>query len=83
MTSDTGRSLHHAAAAHESWARTVDRTARTRAARQGLEAKFEQQVDPDGVMDPATRAAAVASARKAYYLRLAAKSAAARRANAS
>lgn len=76
-------SLRHEIAAHESWARTTDRSARTRAARQGLEAKFEREVDPDGVMSPADRAKAIESARKAHYRRLALKSAEARRAKAS
>ncbi|MFI5729159.1 hypothetical protein ACIA49_03495 [Kribbella sp. NPDC051587] len=72
-------SIHHQIAAHESWAKTTDRAARTRAARQGLEAKFEREADPDGVMSPADRAKAVANARSAYYLRLARSSAEARR----
>lgn len=76
-------SLQHEIAAHESWAKTTDRAARTRPARQGLEAKFEREVDPDGVMNPADRAKAVANARSAHYRRLALKSAAARRPKAS
>jgi hypothetical protein len=67
----------------EGWAKTVNRTARTQAAREGLERKFEREVDPDGLMDPETRAKAVEAHRKAYYLRLAQKSAAARAAKAS
>ncbi|RZU16418.1 hypothetical protein EV645_3983 [Kribbella rubisoli] len=73
------KSVLHQIAALESWATTVDRTARTRPARQGLEAKFEREVDPEGLMDPQTRARAVEAKRKAYYLRLALKSAEARR----
>lgn len=76
-------SLRHQIAANESWAKTTDRSARTRAAREGLEARFEREVDPDGVMSPADRSKAVANARRAYYQRLALKSAAARRAKAS
>lgn len=76
-------SLQHQIAALESWAKTPDRAARTRAARQGLEAKFEREVDPDGVMSPADRAKAVANLRTAYYRRLALKSAEARRLKAS
>lgn len=71
-------SSRHQIAALESWAHTVDRTARTRAARAGLEARFEREVDPDGVMDPETRRKAVQAKRSAYYRRLAQKSAAAR-----
>lgn len=76
-------SLRHQIAANESWAQTPDRAARTRAARQGLEERFEREVDPDGVMSPADRAKAVENARKAYYLRLAQASAEARRQRAS
>jgi hypothetical protein len=58
-------------AAHESWARTRDRTARTAKARQALENKFLAQADGDP-----KRAEHI---RKAYYARLALKSAQARR----
>lgn len=67
----------------ETWAQTVDRTARTQPARDALERKFEREVDPDGLMDPLTKAKAVAAHRRAYFLRLAAKSAEARRRKAS
>lgn len=70
-------------AAHTSWAKTEDRSARTQAARDGLLAKFEREVDPGGVLDPAERAARAESARRAHYQRLALKSAQARRKKAS
>lgn len=76
-------SARHQIAALESWAHTPDRSARTRPARAAMDRKFEQEVDPDGVMSPADRAKAVENARKAYYLRLAQASAAARRQRAS
>lgn len=41
--------------------------------------RFERQVDPDGVLDPAERAKRAAHARKAYFSQLALKSSAARR----
>lgn len=66
-------------AAHESWARTPNRTARTAKARAALMATFELQVDPHGVLSPAERAVRAESARKAYFARLALKSAQARR----
>jgi len=69
-------------AAHESWARTPDRTARTAPARQAALDRFEQQVDPSGTLDPAERARRAEHARKAYFTRLALKSAQARRAKA-
>lgn len=72
-------STRHEIAALESWAKTTDRSARTRPAREGLEARFAREVDPDGVMDPATKALAVEAHRKAYYRRLALKSAESRR----
>lgn len=66
-------------AAQESWSRTTDRSRRTQPARDALLAKIEHQVDPDGRMDPVTRAKAVNNARSAYFRRLALLSAQARR----
>jgi len=66
-------------AAHESWAQTVDRSARTAPARAALLAKFETQVDPDGKLLPAERAVRAEHARKAHFARLALKSAQSRR----
>ncbi|HET6755937.1 MAG TPA: hypothetical protein VFH23_18510 [Jiangellaceae bacterium] len=63
--------LLKSAAAHESWARTTDRTARTAPARAKLEAKFLEQADGDPVR--------AEHLRKAYFLRLADKSARSRR----
>jgi hypothetical protein len=65
--------------AHESWARTEDRAARTAPARRAFDARFEREVDPDEVLPPAERAQRAAHARKAYFARLALKSAKARR----
>ena len=45
--------------------------------------RFEKIVDPDGVLDPGERSRRAAHARKAYFLKLAAKSAAARAKKAS
>lgn len=66
------------AAAHSSWAKTPDRTARTEKARAAAMARFERQVDPGGVLPPAERRKRADSAKKAYFLTLAAKSAAVR-----
>jgi hypothetical protein len=66
-------------AAHASWAATPDPTARTEPARQAFRDRFERQVDRDGTLSPAERARRAESARKAYYLGLALKSAVARR----
>lgn len=64
--------LHHQIAAHISWANTTNRTARTEPARAGLDAKFLADADGDPVR--------ANHLRKAYYLRLAKKSADARKA---
>ncbi|NMI00721.1 hypothetical protein HF526_25940 [Pseudonocardia sp. K10HN5] len=66
-------------AAHRSWAATPDRAARTAPARRAFDERFEAEVDPDGAMTPEARAAAAESARKAYFLDLARRSAEARR----
>lgn len=65
------RSLISSIAAHESWARTSDRTARTASARAGLEARFLREADGDPIR--------AEHLRKAYYKRLALKSAISRR----
>jgi hypothetical protein len=67
-------------AAHQSWANTTDRSARTAPARQALADRFEREVDPNGTLSPEDRARRAGHARKAFYLRLALKSAQARRA---
>lgn len=66
-------------AAHTSWANTEDRTARTAPARRGLMAKFERQVDPDGLLSPDERTRRAESARRAHFQKLALASAKARR----
>lgn len=72
------RQLRARAASLASWAQTADREGRTAAARKAALDRFESQVDPDGVMDPATRAKAADAARKAYFASLALKSSLAR-----
>lgn len=76
---DPIRSMTAKLAAHESWARTENRSARTAKARAALQAKFEHEVDPDGTLSLAERARRAEHARKAYYTRLALKSAKSRR----
>lgn len=68
------------AGAHKSWARTADRSARTANGTAAFLRRFENEVDPDGTLDPAERTLRVEHARKAYFLELAAKSARARKA---
>lgn len=74
------RALIARIAAAERWAQTEDRAAATAPARRALLDRFEKQVDPDGVLAPAERARRAASAKTAFYTRLALKSAQARRA---
>jgi hypothetical protein len=62
-------------AAHQSWAKTPDRSARTAPARRAMLARFEKLVDPDGVMPEAARLEMAESARKAHYRKMALKSA--------
>jgi len=73
------RSLQGRAGAYESWARTADRSARTAPARRAALARFEREVDPHNELAPAERAKRAEYARKAYFSRLALKSAQARR----
>jgi len=77
--SDPIRQLIGAIGANVSWSRTVDRTARTAPARQAFDRRFELEVDPDGVLPEAERLRRAEYARKAYFQRLALKSAAARK----
>jgi hypothetical protein len=72
------RSLINSANQHRRWAQCTDRTAATAPAREGLQRRFEREVDPDGVLDPTERARRAENARKAYYKELAVKSAKAR-----
>ncbi len=79
MSTNT-RSITASIAAHESWARTPNRSARTAPARAALMAKFETEVDPEGVLDPRERAIRAEHLCKAYFQRLALKSAKVRQA---
>ena len=75
---DTYRSTLAQLGAHSKWARCEDRTKATEPARQALQRKFEREVDPDGKLPPDELAIRAEHARKAYYTRLALKSAQAR-----
>lgn len=66
-------------AAHQSWARTADRTMRTQPGTQAFLRRFEREVDPDGVLPEDERRNRARHARTAYMLRLAERSAAVRR----
>ena len=67
--SDAELRLRGQIAVNTSWANTVDRSARTEPGRQAMLRKFEQQVDPDGVLTPAERT------KRAKNLKAAAKKA--------
>jgi hypothetical protein len=77
------RALQARIAAHTSWAKTPDRSARTAPARNGLMERFRREVDPAGALPPAERERRAESARQAFYLTMARKSAAKRRQNAA
>jgi hypothetical protein len=67
-------------AAHSRWAKEDpnDPAGPLPRARKAFLDRFEREVDPDGTLPPAERARRVESARKAYFARLALRSAQAR-----
>ena len=71
MRTKSERALVASIAAHESWASTEDRSARTAPARRALDAKFLEQAEGDPKR--------AESLRSAYFKRLALKSAQSRR----
>lgn len=77
------RSRRARIAAHASWAVTADRKARTASGTAAFLARFERQVDPDGALPAEVRQVMARHARTAYMLRLAERSAAARRRRAT
>lgn len=76
------RSLRARIASHAFHAQVPDIVAHLAPARRGFMDKFERQVDPDGVLDPAERTRRAEHARKAYMSSLALRSVQARRRNA-
>ncbi|GAA0986894.1 hypothetical protein ENKNEFLB_01939 [Nocardioides aquaticus] len=66
-------------AANSRWAQETDRAAATRPARDAFERRFLDEVDPDRSLPDGERARRAENARKAYFHRLALKSAQARR----
>lgn len=77
--SESERRLRAQVASHSSWMRTEDRSKRTAPGRRAFMERFEREVDPDGTLDAAERSQRAESARKAYFARLALKSAQTRR----
>lgn len=70
-------------AARTRWAHTDDPAAHTAAARAAFLDRFEREVDPDGTLLPHERARRAEHARKAYFQRLALRSARSRAATAA
>jgi len=77
--SSAERRLRAQLAVHTSWANTTDRTARTAPATAASMARFETQVDPDGLLPPEERARRAEHLRKAHMAKLAFASARARK----
>jgi hypothetical protein len=65
------RTLRARLAAHLKWARCADPTAATAPARAAFDARFQREVDPDGVLPIGERRRRAEQARKAYFTRLA------------
>ena len=76
-----GKDINRQIAAELSWSRTVDRSARTRPAREKFLQRFELEVDPDGTLPAEERRLRAEHAKRAYMLQLAKRAVAARRAN--
>jgi hypothetical protein len=66
----TKKNINARIAAEVSWARTEDRSARTRPAREAFLKRFEREVDPDGKLPPDERARRANHALRAHMLRL-------------
>jgi hypothetical protein len=64
------KNINSRIAAEISWARTSDRSARTRPAREAFLKRFEREVDPDGKLPPEERRRRAEHAKRAYMLRL-------------
>jgi hypothetical protein len=73
------KSLRSKIAVHTSWQNTSDRSARTANAREAFLDRFELIVDPEGSLPVEERRTRAQHARKAYFAKLALKSAQARR----
>jgi len=77
--SPTERKLRAMSAAHESWARTENRTARSQHGRDAFRRSFANKVDSEHKLSEAERTKRGESAFKAHMARIAFKSAQARR----
>jgi hypothetical protein len=64
------RSLRARIASVARWARTTDRAAETAPARRGLRARFEREVDPDGVLAEGERMRRADQLMHAHMMRM-------------
>lgn len=80
--SDPLRALAGSAGGHRSWANTSDVRARMEPAWRGQLARFEREVDPNGVLPVDERRRRAESARRAYLAALSLKAVKARQAKA-
>jgi hypothetical protein len=76
----TKKNINARIAAEISWARTEDRSARTRPAREAFLRRFEDEVDPERKLSPDERTRRANHALRAYMLRLRKRSSTRRRA---
>lgn len=65
------RSLRARIAANTRWSRDRDRKTNAERGQNGLLARFEREVDPDGTLPPAERRKLAENARRAHMQRLA------------
>lgn len=72
------RRLQASMAAHTRWAKVIDPKTATQPARDGLIARFEREVDPDGVLSVEDRRARALKLRQAHMQKLALRSSQAR-----
>lgn len=77
------KDINRRIAAEVSWSRTSDRSARTKPGRDAFLSRFERLVDPEGTLPPDERRIRAQHALRAHMLRLAKRSAQARRLSAS
>lgn len=75
------KDINRRIAAEVSWSRTSDRSARTKPGRDAFLNHFERLVDPEGTLLPDERRIRAQHALRAHMLRLAKRSAEARRAS--
>lgn len=83
MSANPNRVSLGRAAAFRSWAMTDDRSARTKPGRDAAMTWLENQVDPDGRLDPAERRQRARYLQRARMTELSVKAAQARRAKAA